>query len=261
MQQRPTLYGLSAISCIGLIAGLLNGLVAIGGGIVIVPGLIHYRKASPQVAVGTSLAAIVVLSSVAFIVHFSLAHNTLGGAAMLAAVLGGTAGSQVGSWILARLDTRRLLVLFALFVLFLSLHLLSQGLGLGFAGPGLRVVPPLWAYLAVGFASGVLSGVFGVGGGAMVLLGLAVLFGLPIQQGLALALAVNVANACSGCIRHARARRVLWFDVARLVPAALIGIAAGTTLALHLPADTLRLIFGGIFLFMALHMGRQALGY
>ena len=115
------------------------------------------------------------------------------------------------------------------------------------------------AYLAVGFASGVLSGVFGVGGGAMVLLGLAVFFGLPIHQGLALALAVNVTNALTGCIRHARADQVLWPDVRRLVPVALIGIAIGAALALYLPADSLRLVFGSFFLFMAIRMGHQAL--
>jgi len=252
---------MSVITGIGFLAGLLNGLIAIGGGIVIVPGLIRYRQATPQVAVGTSLAAIIVLSSVAFITHFSLSDNTVSGAAMLSAALGGTAGAQLGGWILARLDTRKMLMLFALFVFFLSLRLLSQGLDLG-AGTDaalVKTLPPLWAYLAVGFASGVLSGVFGVGGGAMVLLGLAVFFGLPIQSGLALALAVNVTNALAGCIRHARAGRVLWKDVVRLIPAALIGIAVGTALALYLPADSLRLIFGGFFLFMSIRMGRQAL--
>jgi len=250
---------ISAITGIGLVAGLLNGLIAIGGGIVIVPGMIRYRQATPQVAVGTSLGAIIVLSSVAFVAHFSFSDNFIGITALVAAVFGGTVGAQVGAWILASLDSRKMLILFALFVLFLSLRLLAQGLGFGISTSTIGGIPPMWAFLAVGFVSGVLSGVFGVGGGAMVLLGLAVFFGLPIDQGITLALAVNVTNALVGCIRHAKAGRVLWPDVARLLPAAMIGIALGTTLALRLPADSLRLVFAGFFLFMAIRIGYQAL--
>ncbi len=249
----------SAITGIGLIAGLLNGLIAIGGGIVIVPGLIHYRSVSPQVAVGTSLAAIIALSSIAFFAHFLFSDQSVNATALISAVLGGTAGTQVGASILSRLDARGMLKLFSLFVLLLSLRLLSQGLGIGVGGDELNGIPPLWAYPVVGFVSGVLSGVFGVGGGAMVLLGLAVFFGLSIDQGIILALAVNVTNALAGCIRHASAGRVLWPDVARLIPAAIIGIAIGTSLALHLPANSLRLIFGSFFLFMSIRIGCQAL--
>ncbi len=258
MKLSQNISGETAISIIGFIAGLLNGLIAIGGGIVIVPGMIRYRQATPQIAVGTSLVAIIVLSSVAFVAHFSLSNQVIGLTEMLSAVLGGILGTIVGGRILARLDTRGLLKLFALFVFILSLRLLSQGLGIGFSAEVISI-PPNWAYLVVGFASGVLSGVFGVGGGAMVLLGLAVFYGLPIQQGLALALAVNVTNAFAGGVRHAGAHQVLWRDVLRLIPTALIGIAVGTTLALHLPADSLRLVFGGFFLFMAFRMGRQAM--
>ena len=54
-------------SVIGFFAGLLNGLIALGGGIIITPGLVVYGRASPEVAVGTSLAAVVVLSAAAFL--------------------------------------------------------------------------------------------------------------------------------------------------------------------------------------------------
>jgi uncharacterized membrane protein YfcA len=43
---------------IGLAAGVLAGLFGIGGGVVIVPALILLARMSPQVATGTSLAAL-----------------------------------------------------------------------------------------------------------------------------------------------------------------------------------------------------------
>lgn len=251
-------------SVLGFAAGILNGLIALGGGIVITPGLVVYGRASPEVAVGTSLAAVVVLSAVAFLMHASFGGLGLSVSGIVGVVVAGMVGAQVGGWLLARLTASWMLFLFAAFLLVMSTRLLIQALGLDVglgAAPGeWHGVPPWWSYPAIGFVSGILSGVFGVGGGALVLLGFAVLFGMPVREGLPLALLVNVTNALTGCIRHSRAGRVLWREVRRMVPAAIAGIAIGTTVAIWLPPDTLRLVFGGFFLFMSGHVARQAVG-
>jgi uncharacterized membrane protein YfcA len=243
----------------GLAAGLLNSLIAIGGGIVIVPGLIAHRRASPEVAVGTSLAAVVVLSSIAFMLHASFTGLGISAWNLSMVILSGIVGAQAGAWMLARLSVRWLLLLFAVFVLIMSTRLLAQGLGIGFAQSAWTGAPPLWSYSAIGIASGVLSGLFGVGGGALVVLGFAVFFGMPVQQGLPVALAVNVTNALAGSARHGLAGRVLWREVGRMVPAAICGIFIGAAVAMWLPADGLRSVFGAFFLFMAVKIGRQAM--
>ena len=53
---------------LGLLTGLLNGLIALGGGILITPFLI-FVGVSPKVAVGTSLVAVTILSGIGFTVH------------------------------------------------------------------------------------------------------------------------------------------------------------------------------------------------
>jgi uncharacterized membrane protein YfcA len=247
------------VTFMGLSAGVLNGLIGIGGGIVIVPGLVVHRGASPEVAVGTSLAAVVVLSSIAFMLHASFTGLGLDPWGLTVVIAGGILGAQVGAWMLARLTARWLLLLFSVFVLIMSTRLLAQGLGIGVVQTAWSGAPPPWSYPVIGLASGVLSGLFGVGGGALVLLGFAVLFGMPVQQGLPVALAVNVTNALAGCARHGFAGRVLWREVARMVPAAIGGIAIGTAVAVWLPASGLRSVFGAFFLFMAFKIGRQAL--
>lgn len=245
------------VMIIGLGAGLLNGLIGIGGGIVMVPGLIFYRRATPQVAVGTSLAAVVVLSFTAFLVHAYLGGFQLGILDLAGVIAAGAVGSQLGAWVLARLTPRRMLFLFAGFIFLMSARLVTQGLGLGIE-PLAWVGAPTWAYLLFGLASGVLSGVFGVGGGALVLLGFAVFYGMPIDMGLPLALAVNVTNALAGCINHSRHGRVLWRDVRRMLPAAFAGIAVGAGVALWLPPDWLRIIFGAFFLYMSQRIFQRA---
>lgn len=251
-------------SVLGFSAGILNGLIAIGGGIIITPGLVVYGRAPPEVAVGTSLAAVFVLSATAFLMHASLGGLGLDPYAIAVVVVAGMIGALAGGWMLARLSASWMLFLFSAFLLVMSIRLLVQALGMDVglgAGPAVwHGAPPWWSYPLIGFISGILSGVFGVGGGALVLLGFAVLFGMPVRDGLPLALLVNVTNALAGCIRHSRAGRVLWREVRRMVPAALMGVAIGTGGAIWLPPDTLRLVFGGFFLFMSVHVGRQAMG-
>jgi uncharacterized protein len=256
MEDRP--LSTSRVTLMGLAAGILNGLIGIGGGIVIVPGLVVHRGASPEAAVGTSLAAVVVLSSMAFLLHASFTGLGISPWNLTVVIVSGIVGAQAGAWMLARLSVRWMLLLFAVFVLIMSIRLLAQGLGVGFVQLDGTGVPPVWSYPAIGLASGVASGLFGVGGGALVVLGFAVFFGMPVQQGLPIALAVNVTNALAGCARHGLAGRVLWREVARMVPMAVVGILIGTAVAVWLPPDGLRGVFGAFFLFMALKIGRQA---
>ncbi len=251
------------VGMLGFVAGALNGLIAIGGGIIITPGLVVYGRTTPQIAVGTSLATVVVLSSAAFLMHASFAGLGLDASAVVTVILAGVAGAQLGGWILARLTARWMLLMFSAFILFMSVRLLIQALGIetGFepSQTEWQGAAPWWAYPAIGFSSGVMSGMFGVGGGGLVLLGFAVLFGMPVREGIPLALLVNVTNALAGCIRHSRAGRVLWGEVRRMTPAALLGIALGTALAIWLPPDGLRIVFGAFFLFMSVHVARQAI--
>ena len=88
---------------------------------------------------------------------------------------------------------------------------------------------PLAAFVILGLVAGGLSGIFGVGGGALVLLGLAALYGVPVREGLPVALALNVTNALFGFATHARAGRVLWQEIHVLLPSAVFGIALGVS--------------------------------
>ena len=244
---------------IGFLAGLLNGLIALGGGIIITPMLVADRGVSPQVAVGTSLAAVVVFSSVSFVVHSAFGSLMLGPVALATTILAGIAGGYVGGRLLSRLSARWMLLIFSVLVFLMAGKLFAQGLGVPLVAPPTEGAVPVWAFGLLGLMAGVMSGVLGVGGGALVLLGLAAFFGMPVQSGLPLALALNVTNALFGAFRHARAGRVLWLEVRVLIPSAMIGIVAGCALAVWLPPDGLRVVVGGFFLLAGTRLARQAL--
>ena len=241
---------------LGLLAGVMNGLIALGGGVLITP-LLVVAGVNPQIAVGTSLAAVTMLSCIGFTAHFLLGGISLGLVPIVAAVVGGAAGTVLGSKILARLTPHWMLILFAIIQILVAIRLIDQGLGLALLGEVIPGGAPLWAYVALGLFAGTLSGIFGVGGGALVLLGLAAFYGVPVVEGLAIALALNVTNALAGVVHHARQGRVLWQELKILMPTAVIGIGAGAALAHELPADAMRVVFGGFFMFIGIMLAQK----
>ncbi len=84
---------------IGLGAGVLSGLLGIGGGIVIVPALIYLAKFAPQQAVGTSLAVLVlpIGAAIGAITYYRAGHLDVKAALILVAgmAVGATLGSQL----------------------------------------------------------------------------------------------------------------------------------------------------------------------
>jgi len=241
---------------LGLLAGVMNGLIALGGGVLITP-LLVVAGVNSQIAVGTSLAAVTMLSCIGFTAHYLLGGISLGLVPIVAAVVGGAAGTVLGSKILARLTPHWMLILFSIIQILVAIRLIDQGLGLALLGEVIPGGAPLWAYVTLGLFAGTLSGIFGVGGGALVLLGLAAFYGVPVVEGLAIALALNGTNALAGVVHHARQGRVLWRELKILMPTAVIGIGAGAALAHELPADAMRVVFGGFFMFMGIMLAQK----
>ena len=80
---------------IGALAGLVSGLLGIGGGLVIVPLLAGWLGMPLKRALGTSLLAIVALVVPGTVVHAALGHLDL--AIGLALVVGAVPGAQLGA--------------------------------------------------------------------------------------------------------------------------------------------------------------------
>jgi uncharacterized membrane protein YfcA len=95
---------------LGLVAGLLSGLLGIGGGLVIVPALAGMLRLPLKRALGTSLVAVVVLVIPGTIVHAALGH--LDWTAALFLVVGAVPGARLGATIAlgAKERTLRLMV-------------------------------------------------------------------------------------------------------------------------------------------------------
>jgi uncharacterized membrane protein YfcA len=83
---------------LGVFAGILAGMIGVGGGLVIVPALVYFFKMDQHTAQGTSLAILLPPSGLfAFIEYYKAGHVHVGLAIMIA--LGVLAGGYLGgSW-------------------------------------------------------------------------------------------------------------------------------------------------------------------
>jgi uncharacterized membrane protein YfcA len=121
-----TLELFGALAAIGLVAGVLAGLLGVGGGVVLVPALVLLLGFDQHVAQGTSLVVIVPAALAGSTVNYRRGRFRLLDAALL--VAGGLAGAAIGSSMALGLQDASLRRLFAvLLVAFGVQQLLPRG--------------------------------------------------------------------------------------------------------------------------------------
>ncbi len=113
---------IAAIALVGLFAGVMGGLLGVGGGIVIVPLLILFLKMDPRLAIGTSLGAIVPGAIMAAYRHHALGNVNWRVVGML--TLGSIAGAFIGASLTAHVSSDRLRQIFAVFLIVTAVRML-----------------------------------------------------------------------------------------------------------------------------------------
>lgn len=106
---------------IGLIAGVFSALFGVGGGLIIVPLLLLWRKFPLRGATATSLAAVGIIAA-AGIITYAVHGQVKPGAAMLLG-LPAAVGAYYGVGLQQRVNTRMLSILFALLLLAIAVRL------------------------------------------------------------------------------------------------------------------------------------------
>ncbi len=113
------------------------------------------------------------------------------------------------------------------------------------------------AYMGIGAAAGVLSGLLGIGGGIVTVPTLCLVFrylGFPqtyiMHIAIATSLAAMIFNTTASTIAHHRRKAVVWDVFKKLVPGLIIGSFIGALIAIWLSTIVLEIFFG-IFLLVA----------
>lgn len=115
--------------------------------------------------------------------------------------------------------------------------------------------------LLAGLVAGIVAGLFGIGGGLILVPILVVLFkahqfssDFIMQMAVATSLATIVPTSISAILAHHRLGSVLWGKVYRLVPGIIVGSVLGATVADVISAHSLRIIFAIFLLCVGLQM-------
>lgn len=108
--------------------------------------------------------------------------------------------------------------------------------------------------VAIGVAAGLLSGLLGVGGGALMVPAMVVLIGSGQHRAHATSLSAIVPIAVVGALVFGRADSVNVLAAVVLAAGSLLGVQAGARLMNRLSDERLALAFGGFLVLLSLTM-------
>ena len=266
---------------VSAIAGLLGALGGVGGGLLVVPALTLFFGVDIRLAAGASIVAVIATSSgaAAAYVREGLANIRIGMFLELAT----TSGAVVGAVLAGVLpQSALLLVLGAVLLVSAGLQLVrladespwadagalpDRGLrlsGLFYSVRLQRQVSYVARRVPLGFGimagAGLISGLLGIGSGALKVLAMDGAMGLPMKVSSATSnFMIGVTAAASAGIYLARGD----VDATIAAPVALgvlIGALAGSRLLVRLSNRTIRIIFLPILLLIAAETLLRGLG-
>ena len=234
---------------VGLMAGLFGGMLGLGGGAVMIPLMTSILGLSQHQAHGTSLVAIVFTGIVGAVVYTLngavdfVDAFTIAAPAIIASYFGARYCTVLPSWKLRRF--------FGYFLLFTALLLIAKTY-LPDVGQGVTGITKVIILLIIGIGAGFLSGLIGVGGGGIMVVGMVVFtdMGQLLAQGSSLL--VMVPTGATGALTH-------WYrnNVAtKILPWLIVGVSAGTalggTIASFLPDIILKVAFSLVLSFLSI---------
>ncbi len=251
----------------GVLIGFALGLTGGGGSIFAVPLLVYGLAMEPRQAVGVSLAAVGATSLLGSLERLRAREVEVGTGLLFS--LGGMLGAPVGAWIGSHLPDALLLVLFAVLMLVIAVYMWFQPPATAATAEGgspLRQPRAVAGFgnacrrddegrlcwngrcavsLAVaGVLTGVLAGLFGVGGGFVIVPALVLFSGMALHRAVATSLLAITLISGAGVVSYLWDGRELPLDVTALfVIGGVTGLGVGTVLGRSLSGPRLQKIF------------------
>ncbi len=244
-------YALGGLS--GALVGLVLGLVGGGGSILAVPLMVYVvGVASPHVAIGTSALAVAVNSAANLTLH-ARAHTVKWRCGMIyagAGIVGAFAGSSFGKSI----NGHQLLFLFALVMVVVGILMLKNRKAEGLPGAecGRHNLGKVAGY---GLGTGAFSGIFGIGGGFLIVPGLMASTKMPVINAVGTSLVAVTAFGLTTALNYAFSGLVAWGIAGVFIAGGVVGGLAGTGLARRLSGKgALTTVFAGLIFVVAAYM-------
>jgi uncharacterized protein len=258
-----TLIGMYIL--VGAIAGILAGLLGIGGGLVIVPMLVYCftLQSIPyehlmQIALGTSMASIIFTSVSSFLAHHR--RGAVEWSVVKRIALGILIGTYFGAWIATGLSTEFLKVFFVVFIYYVAVQML-----LNKKPKASRQLPGHVGMFGAGNVIGVVSSLVGIGGGTLSV-PFMIWHNIPLHRAIGTSAAIGFPIAIAGTVGYLvngiGVPGLPSYSIGYIYLPALAGIVCtsvltaplGVRLAHYLPVDRLRRVFAVLLLLVGTRM-------
>ena len=236
---------------VGVGVGAFSGLMGVGGGIILIPYLTGVRKYAQKNASATSLV-LVFMSGIAGAITYALKGQVAWVPAIFI-VIGGLIGAWIGAIFVQRLKNSTLQLAFGVLILVMAIRLVF------YSNPSpMESVSDMDAitaaaiavYFVAGLAMGVLSALFGIGGGVILVPILVAVFGYGQQFANGTSLAVMIPIALLGAIRLTKPGLTDWRTGFILGCGAIVGAIIGASIATFVHGEWLRIAFALVLLFL-----------
>lgn len=255
----------------GLVSGILAGFLGIGGGTVLVPLLVAL-KYTPVQAVGTSSLAILITAISGSVQNWRMGLFSF--KRVLAIGFPAVVTAQLGAYLASNIRPYYLLGAFGLLLL-LNVYLVELRKQLTakkkaeeeylVETPIARVSEPQNSGLkanisriATGGTAGILAGLFGVGGGVIMVPLQILLLGETIKVAIQTSLGVIVITAISASAGHALRGNVLLLEALLLGCGGLVGAQISTRFLPKLPDEVVSLAFRTLLGVLSIYIFWQA---
>jgi len=245
---------------VGLAAGVFAGLFGIGGGIIIVPALLFLAGFPLVKATGTSLAAILLPVGILGVIAYYKAKVIDVRASLLIAA-GLLTSVVAGAWLANALPVDLMRRLFAVFCLYVGWNFIDPVRRLkGWRGrepvaqaePEDAPHPPAAGLFMVGLLAGIMAGMFGIGGGNIIVPVLTLVLHYPAKRAIATSLgAILFPFGVPGVLVYHHAGNLDLTAAAWIAAGLFLGTVFGALITIRLPNRTVKLLYGVFLVFVA----------
>lgn len=260
------------MALVGVASGIVGALIGLGGGVILVPTLLFlgtsfafFPELSPQKIVGLSVIMMIFTGLSSTLAYMKV--RTVDYKSGLIFFAGSAPGTIIGAFVNKNLDLPSFNLYFGILLVFLSLLLLLRDRLKAvrwFVDNGRKTTfidnqnkqyiygYPIWFALLLTFFVGVASGLFGIGGGSIIVPAMILLFLFPPHVAIGTSMFMVFLSALVNSVTHISLGNVPWVYTLAVVPGAYIGAKIGAKLNKRLNSEMLVTILRIVLLILGL---------
>ncbi|MEX6053160.1 sulfite exporter TauE/SafE family protein [Mammaliicoccus sciuri] len=259
---------------IGVSSAILGALVGIGGGIIIVPSLVYFgidhqllSGMTPQRAIGTSSVILITTGLTATLGYLKTKQvDVKNGLIFLVGII---PGALLGAYLSKYFTLDSFNLYFGIFLIFISIVLMIRNhvkpikyfqqekylksFTDRYGEHHKYGVPPFVAIVS-SFIVGVTTGLFGIGGGALMTPLMIIVFRFPPHVAVGTSMMMIFISSLSSSVSHIVQGNVLWVHAIVLIISSYFGAKIGVRINSRMKSDTVVLILRFTMLILGIYL-------